>query len=104
MEPQWNPTVEEQALARVHRMGQTKAGTTIRFVMEGTFEEVCYLQRFGLVRTHTDILQRVVETQERKRELAELLLSPEQHGEAEHGIDRLKVSWLTCPSAFVRRY
>jgi SWI/SNF-related matrix-associated actin-dependent regulator of chromatin subfamily A3 len=38
------------------------------------------------------MLQRVVETQERKRELAELLLSPEQHGEAEHGIDRLKVS------------
>ena len=40
MEPQWNPTVEEQALARVHRMGQTKPVTTIRFVMENTFEEV----------------------------------------------------------------
>lgn len=40
MEPQWNPTVEEQALARVHRMGQTKEVTTICFVMEGTFEEV----------------------------------------------------------------
>jgi SWI/SNF-related matrix-associated actin-dependent regulator of chromatin subfamily A3 len=41
MEPQWNPTVEEQALARVYRMGQTKEVTTIRFVMEDTFEEVC---------------------------------------------------------------
>jgi SNF2 family DNA or RNA helicase len=40
MEPQWNPTVEEQALARVHRMGQKQPVTTIRFVMEGTFEEV----------------------------------------------------------------
>jgi SNF2 family DNA or RNA helicase len=40
MEPQWNPTVEEQALARVHRMGQTKEVTTIRFVMADTFEEV----------------------------------------------------------------
>ena len=40
MEPQWNPTVEEQALARVHRMGQTKPVTTIRFMMENTFEEV----------------------------------------------------------------
>jgi SWI/SNF-related matrix-associated actin-dependent regulator of chromatin subfamily A3 len=43
MEPQWNPTVEEQALARIHRMGQTKEVTTIRFIMEGTFEQVCAL-------------------------------------------------------------
>jgi len=42
VEPQWNPTVEEQALARVHRMGQTKEVTTIRFVMEGSFEQVCF--------------------------------------------------------------
>jgi SWI/SNF-related matrix-associated actin-dependent regulator of chromatin subfamily A3 len=41
MEPQWNPTIEEQALARIHRMGQTKEVTTVRYVMEGTFEEVC---------------------------------------------------------------
>ena len=40
MEPQWNPTVEEQALARIHRMGQTKEVTTIRYVMEDTFEGV----------------------------------------------------------------
>ncbi|KAH7092160.1 DNA repair protein rad5 [Paraphoma chrysanthemicola] len=72
LEPQWNPTVEEQALARVHRMGQTKEVTTIRFVMADTFEE------------------RVVETQERKKELAELLLSPEQHAESEHSLDQLR--------------
>ncbi|KAF1849354.1 uncharacterized protein K460DRAFT_305410 [Cucurbitaria berberidis CBS 394.84] len=72
MEPQWNPTVEEQALARVHRMGQTREVTTIRFVMEGTFEE------------------RVVETQEKKRELADLLLSSDLHTEKEHSLDRLK--------------
>lgn len=40
MESQWNPTVEEQALARVNRSGQTKEVTTIRFVMADTFEEV----------------------------------------------------------------
>ncbi|KAL8919003.1 MAG: hypothetical protein Q9172_005180 [Xanthocarpia lactea] len=28
MEPQWNPALEDQALDRVHRMGQTKAVTT----------------------------------------------------------------------------
>ncbi|KAK6855681.1 hypothetical protein PG995_007832 [Apiospora arundinis] len=39
MEPQWNPSIEEQALARVHRIGQTKEVTTIRFIMEGTIEK-----------------------------------------------------------------
>ena len=40
MEPHWNPTVEEQALSRIHRMGQTKEVTTIRFYMKNSFEEV----------------------------------------------------------------
>jgi SNF2 family DNA or RNA helicase len=35
-----NPTVEEQALARIHRFGQKKEITTIRFFMRGTLEEV----------------------------------------------------------------
>lgn len=48
MEPQWNPTVEEQALARVHRMGQTKQVTTVRYVMQGSFEEVCDLLLLNL--------------------------------------------------------
>ncbi|KAI9659384.1 MAG: alpha-1,6-mannosyltransferase [Bathelium mastoideum] len=39
MEPHWNPTVEEQALARIHRMGQTREVTTIRFVMEDSYEQ-----------------------------------------------------------------
>lgn len=40
MEPQWNPTSEEQALARIHRIGQTKPVTTIRYLMKDTIEEV----------------------------------------------------------------
>ena len=40
LEPQWNPTLEEQALARVHRLGQTRTVTTVRFIMRGTIEEV----------------------------------------------------------------
>ncbi|PIA89573.1 putative SWI/SNF-related regulator of chromatin [Cercospora beticola] len=39
MEPQWNPSVEQQALARVHRMGQTRPVTTIRYIMKDTLEE-----------------------------------------------------------------
>lgn len=34
-----NPTIEEQALARIHRIGQKKEVTTIRFFVKDTFEE-----------------------------------------------------------------
>ncbi|KAF2233475.1 hypothetical protein EV356DRAFT_503549 [Viridothelium virens] len=39
MEPHWNPTVEEQALARIHRLGQTREVTTIRLVVGGSYEQ-----------------------------------------------------------------
>ncbi|KAF2191709.1 hypothetical protein K469DRAFT_555725, partial [Zopfia rhizophila CBS 207.26] len=39
LEPQWNPSIEEQALARIHRMGQKRAVITIRYVMAESFEE-----------------------------------------------------------------
>ncbi|KAF1952458.1 hypothetical protein CC80DRAFT_552277 [Byssothecium circinans] len=72
MEPQWNPTIEEQALARIHRMGQTKEVTTIRYVIENTFE------------------QHVIDRQERKRKLAELLLSPDQHHDGENSLEGMR--------------
>ncbi|KNC96716.1 uncharacterized protein SPPG_07926 [Spizellomyces punctatus DAOM BR117] len=40
LEPYWNPAVEDQAQDRVHRMGQTREVHVIRFVVEGTIEEV----------------------------------------------------------------
>ncbi|KAK5558978.1 hypothetical protein LTR46_003167 [Exophiala xenobiotica] len=39
LEPQWNPMVEEQALARIHRIGQTKKVKTIRYLVRNSFEE-----------------------------------------------------------------
>ncbi|KAJ8119824.1 hypothetical protein ONZ43_g3312 [Nemania bipapillata] len=65
IEPHWNPTMEEQALARVHRLGQKKEVTTIRFYIRDTFEE------------------RVMELQKKKEDLASLLLDS-QAGNAEH--------------------
>ena len=40
MEPHWSPFVEQQALARIHRIGQQRPVTTIRYVMRGSYEEV----------------------------------------------------------------
>ncbi|OCL08396.1 hypothetical protein AOQ84DRAFT_376813 [Glonium stellatum] len=39
MEPQWNPMAEEQALDRVHRMGQTREVIAIRYIAKGSIEE-----------------------------------------------------------------
>ncbi|KAI1322468.1 P-loop containing nucleoside triphosphate hydrolase protein [Xylariaceae sp. FL0255] len=38
MEPQWNPSTEEQAMARVYRIGQTRNVTTIRYIMNNSIE------------------------------------------------------------------
>lgn len=40
LEPQWNPASEDQALARVHRMGQKRPVTTIRYAVKNSIEEV----------------------------------------------------------------
>ena len=40
IEPQWNPMAEEQALDRVHRIGQTRPVTAIRYIVKGSIEEV----------------------------------------------------------------
>lgn len=39
MEPQYNPGAIEQAVDRVHRLGQTRDVTTVQFVMKNSIEE-----------------------------------------------------------------
>ncbi|KAF0315663.1 WD domain-containing protein [Colletotrichum asianum] len=39
VEPHWNPTLEEQALARIHRLGQSREVTTVRLCVRNSFEE-----------------------------------------------------------------
>ncbi|KAF4437905.1 alpha-1,6-mannosyltransferase subunit [Fusarium austroafricanum] len=72
MEPHWNPTLEEQALARIHRIGQTREVTTVRFFVRDSFE------------------QQVIKVQESKKHLAGLLLSPHESGQASENMGRLQ--------------
>jgi hypothetical protein len=92
MEPQWwalftfhlcltslkscnrNPTIEEQALARIHRIGQERKVTTVRFFIRNSFEE------------------RVIETQESKKNLASVLLLGHDGGQADNSLTALQVS------------
>ncbi|KAK4225968.1 P-loop containing nucleoside triphosphate hydrolase protein [Podospora fimiseda] len=39
VEPQWNPSVEEQAIARAVRMGQTRTVTVVRYIVKSSVEE-----------------------------------------------------------------
>jgi superfamily II DNA or RNA helicase len=56
LDPWWNPAVESQAIDRAHRIGQSRSVFAYRLIAKDTVE------------------QRVLELQERKRELAEALL------------------------------
>ncbi|KAH8687414.1 SNF2 family N-terminal domain-containing protein [Tricladium varicosporioides] len=39
LEPQWNPSIEKQAIGRILRLGQERQITVIRYIMNGTVEE-----------------------------------------------------------------
>ncbi|KAL9062927.1 MAG: hypothetical protein Q9157_008530, partial [Trypethelium eluteriae] len=56
MEPQFNPAAEAQAVDRVHRLGQKRPVTIVRFIMRNSFEE------------------KMRELQERKMRIADLTL------------------------------
>ncbi|KAI8169546.1 putative ATP-dependent helicase [Colletotrichum sp. SAR 10_70] len=46
VEPQWNPSVEEQAVARALRMGQTRKVSVFRYVVGGSVEQnIMHLQK-----------------------------------------------------------
>ena len=61
----WNPQVENQATDRAHRIGQKNTVEVIRIISKGTIEE------------------RILELQNKKRKLAELLIDNENHSENE---------------------
>ena len=42
VDPWWNPAIEMQAIQRVHRIGQTKPVTAVRFVTSDTIEDRMY--------------------------------------------------------------
>ncbi|NBC81969.1 MAG: DEAD/DEAH box helicase family protein [Bacteroidetes bacterium] len=60
VDPWWNPAVENQAIDRAHRMGQTKKVFAYRMVCKDTVEE------------------KIVELQQRKKQLAEDIITSEQ--------------------------
>ncbi|EAU92715.2 DNA repair protein RAD5 [Coprinopsis cinerea okayama7 len=56
MDPYWNPAVENQAVDRIHRLGQTRPVQTVKLIIEGSIEA------------------RLLEVQKKKTELANMTL------------------------------
>jgi len=65
MDPYWNPAVENQAVDRIHRLGQTKPVTTIKLIIENSIEA------------------RLLEVQKKKTKLAEMTLHGSTASKAE---------------------
>ncbi|KAF2228779.1 hypothetical protein EV356DRAFT_46167 [Viridothelium virens] len=74
VEPQWNPTIEEQAIARALRLGQTREVTVIRYIVENSVEK------------------NILEFQKRKQQLSSLAFDEDQQKSLS---DKLQV-WHDC--------
>lgn len=59
-DPWWSPSVEDQAIDRVHRIGQENSVKVVRFIMEGSIEE------------------KMLKIQERKRTIGEAVEAEEE--------------------------
>ncbi|KAI1433886.1 hypothetical protein GGR50DRAFT_704915 [Xylaria sp. CBS 124048] len=64
LDPFWNPSLEDQAIKRAHRLGQTKPVTAYRILIKETIED------------------RIIDLQESKRELVGNVLDPEARTDA----------------------
>jgi len=65
MDPWWNPATEDQAIDRVHRIGQTRTVEVYKMAVEGSVEE------------------RVIELQTKKRELMEKAFGTQKSKDAQ---------------------
>jgi len=65
-EPAWNPAIEQQAIDRVHRLGQTSDVEVIRYIMKGIIRPTNLL-------TADSIEENMVRLQQKKKELADLV-------------------------------
>jgi superfamily II DNA or RNA helicase len=73
LDPWWNPAAEEQAIARAHRIGQTKTVMALSFITKDTIEEKIMLLKARKTQLFTDIVGDAATPSFSKDDLAFLL-------------------------------
>ena len=87
---------EEQALSRIHRMGQAKPVVTVRYIMQDSIEEVSISLCYRDFIFSAEIFQNVYELQRRKLKLAALTISGEVRSD-DHSHLEVKSCFLGVP-------
>ncbi|KAJ4195322.1 hypothetical protein NW759_016469 [Fusarium solani] len=72
VEPQWNPAIEEQAIARVVRMGQTRPVTVFKYIMAESVE------------------RNIVKLQKRKTRIIKLSMQDRDESDSDMALDTFK--------------
>ena len=95
LEPQWNPSVESQAIGRVVRLGQTMTVHVVRYIVNETVEIVSYST--SILKTMlglADLDQNVQSGQLRKLQLAKSGFGASRPEQVKRRAQMLKVSYL----------
>lgn len=91
--------IEELALCRVHRVGQQRNVTTIRYITRNSLEEVSFayytIVYFKNGKQKADPQQQVVKVQRRKKRLAEVTFGSGQLSKDGIGIETLLVGGIS---------
>eukprot|EP00742_Colponemidia_sp_Colp-10_P014547 GILJ01016532.1.p1 GENE.GILJ01016532.1~~GILJ01016532.1.p1 ORF type:complete len:935 (-),score=119.12 GILJ01016532.1:169-2973(-) len=77
LDPWWNPAIEDQAMQRVHRIGQSKPVNVVRFIVKGTVEV------------------NILKMQSRKEAMAQGALSLSAEDARKHRLEDLKMLFET---------
>lgn len=73
LDPWWNPTIEQQAIARAHRIGQEKNVFAFKFITKGTIEEKILKLQERKTKLAEDIIEDVGKAQFSRNDLEFLL-------------------------------
>jgi len=74
LDPWWNPFIEEQAIARAHRIGQENPVTVMRFISKNTLEEKIIKLQARKTMLSADLLEAEEFANFTREDLADLLL------------------------------
>lgn len=75
----WNPTVDQQAMDRAHRLGQTKQVTVYRLLVKGSIEERMRVRALQKDRIHQMVIENNTDESKNEEEEETLIIKDEEN-------------------------